>query len=364
MKYLFYSLILLTSSITISCKEAGHTHEEEEKAHHDTNEIVLQPEVAKQFGVETSVIGNGDFNEVIKVSGKIYPAQSNKYTISATKAGIVQFIGNINLGSTVEIGEPIASISANHIVGGDDSQKARITLENAKSEYERLKSLYNEKIITERDFIAAKEAFQQAQNAYKPQSEAANSAIAGTITALYVDNGSFVEKGTPIATVSANNFLTLQADMPERYGNMNIASANFRPAYSDSTYSMSALNGKLLSQSRVSSNGYIPVYFSFKGNEHIVTNSYADVFLIGQLRHNVLTVPVSALTEEQGEYFVYEKIDAECYTKHLVKTGMSDGYQIEICSGITSGMEIVTHGAIIVKLAANAGAVPGHSHEH
>ena len=49
---------------------------------------------------------------------------------------------------------------------------------------------------------------------------------------------------------------------------------------------------------------------------------------------------------------------------HLVKTGMSNGINIEILSGIDPGMEIVTKGAVIVKLAANSGAVPGHSHEH
>ena len=68
--------------------------------------------------------------------------------------------------------------------------------------------------------------------------------------------------------------------------------------------------------------------------------------------------------EEQGDFFVFEKIDAECYTKHMVSIGISDGQNVEILSGINPGMNIVTSGAIIVKLATNAGAAPGHSHEH
>ena len=48
----------------------------------------------------------------------------------------------------------------------------------------------------------------------------------------------------------------------------------------------------------------------------------------------------------------------------MVSIGISDGQNVEILSGINPGMNIVTSGAIIVKLATNAGAVPGHSHEH
>ena len=50
--------------------------------------------------------------------------------------------------------------------------------------------------------------------------------------------------------------------------------------------------------------------------------------------------------------------------KKEVKTGMNNGETIEILSGVNEGDEIVTQGAILIKLASQAGSVPGHSHEH
>ena len=110
--------------------------------------------------------------------------------------------------------------------------------------------------------------------------------------------------------------------------------------------------------------GYIPIYVAINNDKRLITKSYADIYLIGATKQNALTVPIEALVEEQGDFFVFEKVDAECYTKHMVSIGISDGQNVEILSGINPGMNIVTSGAIIVKLATNAGAVPGHSHEH
>jgi hypothetical protein len=44
--------------------------------------------------------------------------------------------------------------------------------------------------------------------------------------------------------------------------------------------------------------------------------------------------------------------------------GLNNGEEVEIISGIKEGDEIVTKGAILVKLASQANSVPGHSHEH
>ncbi len=371
MKHLIYILPIIVGSV-ISCNpnsvegNKAHDHEIIEHEEHNSDEITLSPEKAKNFGVLTSIITPSDFNETVVVSGQIIPAKDNEHTIAATKPGIVRFVKNIHLGYHVTKGEQIVAVSGNDILGGDQDKSAKITFENAKREFERISALYENQLVTESEYIAAKEAFQQAQNIYKPKAEMHASSISGTISEIYVNDGDYVETGMPIATVSSNNVLILQADLPERYAKMNIHTANFKPAYSDSVYSISSLGGESITpiKSATTIAGYIPICFSFNNSDGLMANSYAEVYLIGATRHNVLSLPVSALTEEQGDYFVYEKIDEECYAKHLVKTGMSNGINIEILSGIDPGMEIVTKGAVIVKLAANSGAVPGHSHEH
>ena len=77
-----------------------------------------------------------------------------------------------------------------------------------------------------------------------------------------------------------------------------------------------------------------------------------------------MTLPVEAITEEQGTYFVYVQDDSTCYRKQRVTTGMTDGKRIEITSGLNGGERVVTRGAMAVKLASAGNAIPAHTHNH
>ena len=96
----------------------------------------------------------------------------------------------------------------------------------------------------------------------------------------------------------------------------------------------------------------------------MVSGSFAEVYLIGNERPNALTVPLKALTEELGSFFVYVKLDDECYMKRAVKVGINDGVNVEILSGLKAGEMVVSQGAMIIKLADSGAAIPGHTHEH
>ena len=88
------------------------------------------------------------------------------------------------------------------------------------------------------------------------------------------------------------------------------------------------------------------------------------MFLLGRERAEVISVPRSALTEEQGVHFVYLQLDASCYRKQAVTLGATDGQRVEIRSGLQGGERLVTRGAIHVKLASASNAIPAHTHNH
>ena len=90
-----------------------------------------------------------------------------------------------------------------------------------------------------------------------------------------------------------------------------------------------------------------------------------EVFLLSSPMENVLSLPHSALTEEQGSFFVYLQLDEEGYKKQLVTLGADNGESVQILSGIKAGDRVVTQGAYQVKLASATNAIPGTgSHEH
>ena len=355
----------------------GHDHEHEGHDGHNheaeggNDEITFSPSKAKQFGVVATEVQSGNFHETIKVSGQVIGAQGDEYTVAAPSAGMIKFRASTALGSNVGAGAALATVSAKNMVGGDSNEQAQIVLNNAKRELERLKPLYEEKIVTAREYNAAVEAYERARAACTSKSTSGNSAttaIGGTITDIYVTDGQFVEAGTPIAKVSKNARLVLRADLQASYSRVvsNIRTANFRTSNSAEMLSIDGLKGRRISSNSAATvqPGYIPVCFEFNNDGSVVSGSFAEIYLIGNERPNTLSIPLKALTEELGSFYVYVKLDDECYMKRAVKIGINDGMNVEILSGLKAGEMVVSEGAMIIKLAGSGAAIPGHTHEH
>ncbi|MBQ0068314.1 MAG: efflux transporter periplasmic adaptor subunit, partial [Bacteroidales bacterium] len=114
----------------------------------------------------------------------------------------------------------------------------------------------------------------------------------------------------------------------------------------------------------VVSTSYVPVTFQFDNNGTVIPGAYAEVYLITGIREGVISVPTTALTEEQGVYYVYCKVDDHAYRKQEVTLGATDGENTEILTGLNGGESVVIKGAINVKLAGASNAIPAHTHNH
>lgn len=360
--------------------DAHHNHDDHSEASRQATgsdeEIVLSPARAQAAGVKSEIIHPKEFRQVIKASGRISAAQGNESIVVATVAGIVSFNGKLTEGAGVGKGSPLVHLSARHVAGGDPAQHARVVYETARKEYERMKALVGDKIVSEKDFAQAEQAYEQARISYEAisgrQSSGGNtvaSPMSGYVKELFVKEGDYAEVGQPLLSITQNRRLFLRAEVSEKYypALHTIASANFRTPYNNNTYTLKELNGTLLSYGKSADGAnsyYIPVTFEFDNKGDVVPGSFVEVFLLGSVADNALTLPLSALTEEQGSFFVYIQVDDECYRKQQVQPGANNGKEVEIRSGILPGERVVTEGAYQVKLAAVANVLPAHSHEH
>ena len=110
---------------------------------------------------------------------------------------------------------------------------------------------------------------------------------------------------------------------------------------------------------------YVPVIFECNNVGNLLPGSYAEIWLLGTEQKAAISIPLSALTEEQGIYFVYVQKDKEHYIKKEIKTGAQDGKRVEVLQGLQENDKVVTQGAIHVKLASQSGTIPeGHNHNH
>jgi multidrug efflux pump subunit AcrA (membrane-fusion protein) len=75
-------------------------------------------------------------------------------------------------------------------------------------------------------------------------------------------------------------------------------------------------------------------------------------------------IPVSALVEEQGIFYVYVQTEGESFQKRELKLGANDGQKVQVLSGLSEGERVVTKGGYQIKLSQASGALPAHGHEH
>ena len=382
---------------------------------------------AETAGLRTETVKAGPFSQAVKVSGEILPAQGDEITVVATTSGIVAFSNGLTSrpavmpasqapgsisqpsaqasehsgqaihpseqanqpsaqasrpvrtalvpGARITSGSTVAWISSRNMAEGDQALKARAVLDAATREYERASALVESGAISRKefeqaqlDYINAKAAFQAYEGRSAEAGVAVKASLTGYVKEVYVNEGDYVNAGQPLVTITRNRLLQLRADVPQKYyaALRNVSDANFRPAYSDETYSVKALGGRLVSAGRSAAGTfYIPAIFEFSNTGDFVPGSYSDIYLIGAQEEGIISVPESALLEEQGVYSVFVKVCDSEYRKQEVRTGRTDGLRREILSGLNEGDEVVTAGTGQVRLASMSGAIPeGHSHNH
>ncbi|MEA5127622.1 MAG: efflux RND transporter periplasmic adaptor subunit [Proteiniphilum sp.] len=360
----------------------SHSHDHDHNHDHDrssgdTDEIHFSRQQAEMVGLEVEQVAPAPFSYVIKTNGHIQAAQGDEVIIAATSNGIVSYTNpSLTDGSAVKSGQSIVTISARDLLEGDPSTKAKIEFETAEKEFHRAELLVKDQIISTKEFEQSRLRYETAKTAYNAQASnmtahgvRVTSPINGYIKNRMVGQGEYVSVGQPIATVSQNKRLQLRAELSESHYKTlkNITSANFKPAYDDQVYQLSDLNGRLLSFGR-SADGqsfFIPVTFEFDNVGDFLPGAFTEVYLLASPKNDVISVPTSSLTEEQGLYFVYLQFEEEHYKKQEVTPGQSDGTRVQIVSGLKPGDKVVTKGVYQVKLAAVSSVMPeGHTHNH
>lgn len=345
-----------------------------------SNEVTYLKEQAWKVPFANAPVRLTEYSSIIKTSGLVTSAPGDEAVVSAKSDGIVKFANrNLTVGSPIGAGTSMFTISGGGVAQGNidaSYQQARATYNQAKANYERAKELVKDQIVSQREYLDAKVAYENAQTAfntigknYSAGSGQRNAAvISGYITSIHVSEGQFVTAGTPLATISKNQRLLLQANVSQKYFSLlpAITSANFKIAGSEEVYNTQALNGRVVSYGRNATAGaaFVPILFEIDNKINIIPGSAVEFYLRSSPIPNALVVPVSALMDEQGNYFVYVQTGGESFEKREIQVGTNDGESVQVLSGLTDGERVVTKGAYQIKLSTASGTMPAHGHEH
>lgn len=345
-----------------------------------TNTTVFTKEQTWKLDFASELPKVEPFGQVIKTTARIQSAQGDEIIVSAKANGTVIFASNNVLeGKSVSIGSVLFTISGNGFTNNNSSvqfTEAKNNYEKAKSDYERVSELAKDKIVSEKELLNTRNIFDNTRVIYENLNKNFNSSgqkvscpIGGFIKQIFVKNGSYVEAGQPIFTISQNKTLILSAELQQKFATVlsSINSANIKTLWDNKTYTLEQLNGKLLSYGKATNNDnyLIPVSLQIDNKGSFISGGFVEVYLKTMTNSHALTIPSDALLEEQGVFFVYVQITPELFEKREVKTGATDGVRTEILSGITQSERIISKGAIMVKLAQATGTLDAHSgHVH
>lgn len=368
---------IILDSLPVYPDESTALADQQPSVHGD--EITFLKEQAWKIEFANVAVEKRPFREIIKSSGQILAAPGDEKILTANAKGIIRLSGkNAVPGSAVRAGEPLFFISGNNLAENNVNAKyleAKTRLDKATADFERAEALINDKLISQKDYVQvkadleiAKEAFQTIARDYSSGSYSIGSPVAGFIKNILVSDGQYVDVGDPLAMISQNKRLMLQANLSQKYFNKlpGITAATFKTMGSDLIHDTEKLQGRVVSfgKSMVANAPFIPITFEIDNIGQIIPGSAAEIFLKSNLLPEVLVVPVGALLEEQGNFYVYVQTRGESFQKKYVQTGASDGQLVQILSGLQPHGRVVTKGALQIKLSTATGQVPAHGHSH
>lgn len=305
--------------------------------------------------------------DIIKKSvatGSVMPRR--EIAIKPRVSGVLEKI-YIQAGQYVKQGELLAKIkiipnSANLNSAESSLNRAKIEFENSKKELERQEKLYKEKLISEFEynqyvvnFNKAKEGIQAAENNLQIVREGTSKT--GTSTTLVHSTVSGMVLDVPVkegsSVIESNNFnegttIAIVADMNEMIfsGKVDEGEVEKIKVGMELDLTIGAIEGKkykakleFISPKGINDQGTIQ--FEIKASiqlkpEDFLRSGYsANADIILAKKENVIAISESLLQFGKDSVYVEVEKATDLFVKKLIKTGLSDGINVEIISGIT-----------------------------
>ena len=340
--------------------------------------ISFLKEQAWKIDFQTAPVVSGKIYDVINTSGVWMPSPGSTKSLAAKSNGVVDFkVNNLTEGTAVKQGQLLMSLNSQGLASNNlstDIASAKATFQQAKSEYERKKELYESKIVPKSEFEKVESSFEIAKANYQSLvsgvsggSKQIRAPFDGFIKSITVSNGDYVEQGVALVTVGTHQSRVLKAQLAPNYGlTMGNVQGIWYQDNDNQWKDVTDAEGKILSIGKdvERENPLISVFTEVNATVDMPIGSLTPVQIaMGNATQNTM-IPVNALLEDYGSYSVIVQLSGESFERRPVKIGKRNGENVEILEGLQVGEVVVTTGAYQVKMASMSGSTPAHGHEH
>ena len=305
---------------------------------------------------------------------------------------VAQAAGFPVVGARVEKGQTLARLLPHLGRGTDlvtlelDQSRARLGLQRARRERERIEQLHAEDVVAERrlaeargeeavaeaEFEAARRRishYRAAPAAHGEEGLRLTAPISGVIVEFKAAPGAFLNEGAAIVHIADPSRLWLEARVAEADIARLRAPAGASIRLPGSTQSVEldkgnarlvAIGGAVDAASRT-----VPVIFEMSRPDPALKIGMAvQAQIHAGETVQAPAVPAAALVDDAGLATVYVQRDGETFERRVVRTGLRDGEWVQVVDGLAPGERVVIRGAYLVKLAGSRGDAVSHSHAH
>lgn len=359
------------------------------RAHDDDAGIPFSKEQQWKIDFATATAIRGVARPSITATATIRAHPDGAAQLVAPAAGLLRAAGSFpRVGQKVKKGQVLAWLAPR--LGGETDQatlaagagKARIALEQAKRERERMETLFKDEAIAEKRLFEAQTNERLAQvEAAAAQARAgqfdgsgASGGVAirapldGMIVDVSVAAGAFVAEGAPLFYVANTGMLWLEARVPEsEIGRLDKPSgATFTvDGFAQPFVIEPGRNGKLIAVGGVvdAATRTVPAIFEFTNpGVALRLGMTARAMLYAGTGEAAVLAPASAVQDESGTQVIYVQTGGESFERRIVRTGASDGERIAILDGLEAGQRLVSKGAYLIRLSTSKAGPSGHGH--
>lgn len=323
-----------------------------------------QPEVYDEFTLQRM-----DIRKTTVVTGKIEPR--NEVNVKPQISGIITEILK-DAGETVQEGEVIAKVKVIPDMGSLSAAQSRLRLaeinrKQAQTDYDREKTLFDKGLVAADEYDKIAQALRQAREEVdaaqdnlevvrdgvsKSNASASSTLIRSTITGLILDipvkvGNSVIlantfNDGTTIATVANMNDLIFRGNIDET--EVGRLSTGMTMKITIGALQDLKFDARLeyIAPKATDQNGAnqfeIKAAVNLPSNATNIRSGYsANAEIVLAEAKNVLAVQESAIEFDGDDTYVYVikgEGDKQTYERRKVQTGISDGINIEIRSGV------------------------------
>ncbi len=312
---------------------------------------IMNPDVksARRKLVTSGLVGREDFARYINIQGTV--EADDLVEVSAELGGRIIRL-HVKEGDNVRQGDLLVELDLEQL----DKQIAEIevSLDLAKTVYERQSRLWEQKIGSEMQFLQAENNLKRLEKnlemlTFQRSKSKVYAPSSGVVERLILQIGEMTAPGTPILQLLDLNSLKVVANVPENYLSVVRKGAKVE-------VSIPALDRKAMAVVKMIGNTINPANRTFEveatlenKDKMLKPNLLANMFIREYFSPNQLILPIELVQQEiDGREFVMveeETTAGAVASKKYVETGLSYEGKIEILSGLQDNEKVIQEGA-------------------